>query len=220
MAKRKSAKKASSKKKANSPSLVGMRELARRLGVHLNAVQTAISDGRIDAAVVARASGRGRAWKIDFDKARALWERNTDPSRRPVDEIEARDAHQGNSGHSEPPESELEQGDLAFGDKYKGARTRREEAQARLKEMEAEKMAESLLDAEDVLSAVQAAFQLARDRMMAYAKSSSDELASLDDPAAVERSQVLGIEKALVEAADSIAELAGGPEGGRDGVAA
>lgn len=221
MPKRRSAKKASPKKKAKAPTLVGMRALARHLGVHLNAVQTAIQDGRIADAVVEKASGRGRPWKIDLKKAQALWERNTDPSRRPVDELEAREKHQADSGHPAGSVlSDSEQEDLPFGEEYKGARARRESAQARIKEMEAERMAETLLDRATTLGAVQAAFQLVRERIMAYAKSSSDELAALDTPAEVERAQYIALERVLLEAADSLAELAGDSGGGRDGVAA
>lgn len=222
MPKRRSAKKASPKKKAKAPSLVGMRALARHLGVHLNAVQTAIQDGRIADAVVEKARGRGQAWKIDLEKARALWDRNTDPSRRPVDELEAREKHLADSGHPAQPGhfADSEQEDLPFGEEYKGARARRESAQARIKEMEADRLAETLLDRATTLGAVQAAFQLVRERIMAYAKSSSDELAALDTPAEVERAQYIALERVLLEAADSLAELAGDSGGGRDGVAA
>lgn len=225
MAKRKSAR---PKKKAptpRKPRVVGIRALAQELGVTHKAVQRAIEDGRIKPAIVAEPAGRGHPWKIDAAKAKRLWKTRTNTAHRPAEELKERAKKAAASEEKAPVPIVAVQTDLPLeedgeSDGWGKARLRRELAQARLKEMEADQKAGRLIDRAEAEHAIQAAFQLARDKLQSLGATYAGELATLDDPAEVERFLYFKVERVLMETADAIGSLGGSSPSSVDGAAA
>ena len=217
---------ARSKKKAPSkrpPRLVGIRQLARELGVTHTAVQRAIEDGRIARAVVSEPAGRGRPWQIDSARAKRLWKARTNTSHRPPAELKERAKKA--TLPEEPvdraaPQQETLPLETAGGDLYEDSRARREAANARLKEMEADRVEGSLIDSRKTASAVQAAFAMMREALQSFGPNVSDDLIGMEDQEEIERYLYFKIEKLLQEAADGIAHLADHPDSRRGGAAA
>ena len=221
-------KKARAKKKASTkrkPRLVGLKALAREIGVSPTAVQKAIADGRIKPAVVSEPAGPGRPWQIDSTKAKRLWKARTNATHRPIEELRNRAKKAAESDpEAATPESAVQEnlplGEDEAADGWGDARARKILAEARLKEMEADQRAGRLIDRAEAEHTIQAAFQLARDKVQSIGATYAGELATIDDPAEIERFLYFKIEQVLTETADAIEGLGGGGSSSVDGAAA
>ncbi|WP_341674966.1 hypothetical protein [Niveibacterium sp. SC-1] len=166
--------------------LMGYREYAEHRkarglgGTTLRAVQKAIETGRITTV----ADEKGRA-KIDPEVADIQWTRHTDTLQSAranaprLAAVGSGAAAQGTGG--------ADGGGEEGGNPYWVAKTRREQAEAAKAEIELHRLAESLVPRADVHRAAFEAGRLLRDMILAVPAKVAAEIASLTDPATIER---------------------------------
>ncbi|OHD24808.1 MAG: hypothetical protein A2Y38_19290 [Spirochaetes bacterium GWB1_59_5] len=152
-----------------------MRDLARLLGVAVNAVKEAVDGGRI--------SRRADGW-LDLESAAAQFRNTSTGSNNGHGAIPAQ--------HNETTGELLDDGESA-GESMASARTRKERALADKAEVEAAKAREEVVSVADARQLWFAAGRTIRERMLALPDAVSGELALSADQAALLRERIAAV---------------------------
>ena len=161
---------------------MSQRAFARHMNVALNSVQKAIKAGRISL------NGNG---KIDSEAAEAAWRRNTDESRRSLEDLSR--ATPALSSASLPPSSS-DDDDFPAGAsnedphmaKYRAARAHREETRLERERMELARELGNTLALADAQRIAFTAFRTVRDNVMNVPVRVKDIIAAEDSSARIE----------------------------------